>query len=324
MKRFLIIGLGSIGRRHTRNLAALYPSATFTFLRRNGTADALISDLNGRMITALDDLDYDLIVLATPSALHIDLLPRLIQSGAALMIEKPIVTTLDDCDAILAALDTAPDAVRVSGFNFRHIASLIQAQQMIANGRLGRIIRASFKAGQWLPDWRPTQDYREVYSGSIALGGGVELDLVHELDVARWFFGELDLKYAIGGQLSQLEIESNDVATMILAPPKGAPIVEVSLDYVSRQRVRRYEIVGELGTLIWDLSGTLELREPNGKTTQIDHAEGGFDVAASYVDMMSRLMDAQTGAWPAHLQSLADGVISSRIAIQARTKGNKQ
>jgi predicted dehydrogenase len=324
MKRFLIIGLGSIGRRHTRNLATLYPTAAFTFLRRSETPDALISDLNGRTITALDDLDYDLIVLSTPSALHIDFLPQLIQSGAALMIEKPIVTTLGDCDAILAALDTAPDAVRVSGFNFRHIASLIQAQQMIANGRLGRIIRASFKAGQWLPDWRPTQNYREIYSGSIALGGGVELDLVHELDVARWFFGELDLKYAIGGQLSQLEIESNDVATMILAPVKGAPIVEVSLDYVSRQRVRRYEIVGELGTLIWDLSGTLELREPDGKTTQIDHTDGGFDVAASYVDMMTCLMDAQNGPWPAPLQSLADGVMSSRIAIQARTKGHKQ
>ena len=79
-----------------------------------------------------------------------------------------------------------------------------------------------------------------------------------------------------------------------------------------------------LGTLIWDLSGTLELREPDGKTTQIDHTDGGFDVAASYVDMMTCLMDAQNGPWPAPLQSLADGVMSSRIAIQARTKGHKQ
>ena len=309
MKRFLIIGLGSIGRRHARNLATLYPDASFTFLRRSATPD---------------DLSYDLIVLATPSALHMDLLPKLIQSGSALMIEKPIVTTLEDCDAILAALEVAPAAVRVAGFNFRHIASLVQAQHMIADGRLGRIVRASFKAGQWLPDWRPTQDYRDVYSSSVAMGGGVELDLVHELDVARWFFGELDLKFAIGGQLSQLDIESNDVATMILAPQAGAPIVEVSVDYISRQRVRRYEIVGELGTLIWNISGTLKLREADGKTTQISRVDGGFDVAASYVDMMSRLMKAQDGLWPAPLQTLADGVTSSRIAIQARTEGHKQ
>lgn len=323
MKRFLIIGLGSIGRRHTRNLAALYPGADFTFLRRRDVADDLIAGLGGRTITALDDVAYDLVVLATPSALHMDILPDLIASGAALMIEKPIITTLADADAILALLDTAPDAVRVAGFNFRHIPSLVTAQRMIAQGKLGRIVRASFKAGQWLPDWRPDQDYRTVYSASVGLGGGVELDLVHELDVARWFFGDLDLKYAIGGKLSQLEIESNDVATMILAPAAGPPLVEVTLDYVSRQRVRRYEIVGEEGTLIWDIAGTLALRETGGKTTVLDTATGGFDVATSYVDMMSRLMAAKDGAWPAPLQSLADGVISSRIAIQAR-EGHSQ
>lgn len=324
MKRFLIIGLGSIGRRHARNLATLYPDGDFTFLRRSDSPDDLIVELGGRTITCLDDVAYDLVVLATPSALHMNLLPQLIASGVSLMIEKPIVTTLADCDTIFAALETAPDAVRVAGFNFRHIASLFTAQQMIADGKLGHIIRASFKAGQWLPDWRPTQDYRDVYSASVILGGGVELDLVHELDIARWFFGDLDLKYAIGGKLSRLEIDSNDVATMILAPETGPPLVEVTLDYVSRQRVRRYEIVGDAGTLIWDIAGILELRETGGKTTVIDTASGGFDVSASYVDMMSRLMSAQTDDWPAPLQPLADGVISSRIAIQARTKGHKQ
>lgn len=323
-KRFLIIGLGSIGRRHARNLAGLCPGADFTFLRRADSPDDLIAELGGRTITALDDLDYDLVVLATPSALHMDLLPALIMAGVPLLIEKPIVTNAADADAILALLDTAPAAVRVAGFNFRHVASLITAQAVIAEGRVGRIIRASFKAGQWLPDWRPTQDYRTGYSASVALGGGVELDLVHELDLARWFFGDLELKFAIGGKLSNLEIESNDVATMILAPAKGAPLVEVTLDYVSRQRVRRYEIVGEEGTLVWDIAGQLALRQTGGKTTVLDRAEGGFDVSGSYVDMMARLMAAQTGDWPSPLQPLADGVISSKIAILARSEGQTQ
>lgn len=318
MKRFLIIGLGSIGRRHARNLAALYPGSCFTFLRRAVGTEDLITELNGRTITTLDELDYDLIVLATPSALHMDLLPTLITSGKSLMVEKPIVTSLADANAILNLLADSPDAVRVAGFNFRHLPSLMMAHTMIGEGKLGQIVRASFKAGQWLPDWRPAQDYRDVYSASADLGGGVELDLVHEIDVARWFFGDLDLKYAIGGKLSSLEIDSNDVAAMILAPASGPPLVEITLDYISRQRVRRYEVVGENGTLVWDISGTLEFREAAGKTTVMLNSGDGFDVAPSYVDLMSRLMEARTGNWPTPLQPLADGVISSRIAIAAR------
>lgn len=323
MKRFLIAGLGSIGRRHTRNLAALYPGSDFTFLRRSVQPDDLVAELGGRSITAWDQGAYDLIVLATPSALHIDLLPELIASGCPLLIEKPIVTSQADCDTISAALAAASPAIRTSGFNFRHVASLMQARKVIAEGSLGHIVRASFKAGQWLPDWRPTQNYRDSYSASQKLGGGVELDLVHEIDVARWFFGELDLKYAIGGRLSRLEIESNDCASMILAPQSGGPIVDISLDYVSRQRVRRYEIIGDEATLIWDINGLLELRLPDGECRPLAQAETGFDIAASYVDMLSRAIAAQEGIWADPLQSLADGLISSRIAIEAR-EGHRQ
>ena len=329
MKRILIIGLGSIGRRHTRNLAALYPGSAFVFLRHMAQSDALVDELGGRVETdlerALQD-DFDLAVVSSPSANHIDVLPRLIAAGVKLFVEKPIVTSLQDCDVISQSLANAPDAVRISGFNFRYLQSLNTMRDMIKSGALGTIVRASFVAGQWLPDWRPDQDYRKVYSADAARGGGVELDLVHEIDVARWFFGDLELDYAVGFKASNLEIVSHDVSSMILTGRKNgaktAPIVHISLDYVSRKRVRQYEIVGDSGSLFWDIAGTLHHVTAQGRVL-IDERASGFDVGGTYVTMMAGLLEGTPEQQKWTLQSLEDGLASSRLAILAQMKGSQ-
>lgn len=326
MKRILIIGLGSIGRRHARNLAALYPGSAFVFLRHTGQSDAFVRELGGRVERDLEralQQDFDLAVVSSPSANHIDVLPRLIASGVKLFVEKPIVTSLEDCDTISQDLAKAPDAVRVSGFNFRYISSLKTMRDMIKAGVLGTIVRASFVAGQWLPDWRPDQDYRKVYSADAARGGGVELDLVHEIDVARWFFGDIELDYAIGLKASNLEITSHDVSCMIFTRrrngEKVAPIVHISLDYVSRERVRQYEIVGDSGSLFWDIAGTLYHVTAEGRKLLDEHANG-FDVAGTYLTMMEGLLGSTSKEDTSSLQSLEDGIASSRLAILAQMK----
>lgn len=323
--RFLIIGLGSIGRRHTRNLAALHPKASFSFLRRQKSPDALVSELGGDVFTDLGEAlkdRFDLVVLATPSALHMDALALLIASGLPLLIEKPIVTSPRDCERCLELIAASPPAPRAAGFNFRYVPSLLKMKQLIQDGTLGTIVSASFRAGQWLPDWRPDQDYTQSYSASRRLGGGVELDLVHEIDVARWFFGDLDLRFAMGGQLSALSIESNDVTRMILSPDAGGPIVDIGLDYVSRQRVRRYEITGDKGSLIWDIGGQLDLVTDQGRTS-VDLDDGAFDVGQTYVAMLNAILDPTGSNDTPRFQSLEDGIISSQLAIAARDKGQR-
>lgn len=333
MKRhFLIVGLGSIGRRHMTNLAQRHPDACFTVLRHSAASDPLCDHLGA---TVTDDKaaalsgEYDLAVISSPSANHIDSLPHLITQGTPLLVEKPIVTSLADCDRIDALLKSAPPALRVAGFNFRHLPVLQCMRKIIQSGELGRIVRASFTAGQWLPDWRPGTDYRAGYSADAARGGGVELDLVHEIDLARWFFGEMDLRFALGGRLSDLGLHANDVAAIVMSGSdrtsgRNAPIVQVSLDYVSRRRLRHYEVVGDRGGLCWDIAGTLDRITPSGRETILD-VPGGFDVAASYVAMMDAIENVRHGAdWPTGLQILEDGVLSTRLALAARDYESKQ
>lgn len=325
--RFLVVGLGSIGRRHATNLASLVPDAQFTFVRRHAAVDEFTRHFGARVVAELDEvLDerFDLAVLATPSAAHIDVLPRLVATGWPLLVEKPIVTSVADCDRIASALDRAPDAVRVAGFNLRHVPSIRLLKELVADGALGRVVRASFVAGQWLPDWRPGTDHRSSYSADAGRGGGVELDLSHEYDLARWLFGELDVAFASGGRFSELGLRANDTAVAVLTPGRDQPpLVTVTLDYVSRRRVRRYEIVGDRGSLVWDLDGSLTLLSGEG-VRHLDAGPDAFDVGASYVTMMRALVasDRGSGAAP-ELQSLRDGLASTKLAVRARDEGSR-
>ncbi|MBI1494717.1 Gfo/Idh/MocA family protein [Halocynthiibacter styelae] len=323
----LVIGLGSIGRRHLRNLATRFPDADLHVLRHRDAPDAEASAMGATLHSDpghILEMDIDLVVLATPSANHIDLLPRLIAKGCHLLVEKPIVSTMTDCDLVLKALQNAPAAVRVSGFNFRYLPSLQKAQALIASGTLGQIARASFTAGLWLPAWRPDQDYTKGYSADAARGGGVEMDLVHEIDVARWFFGDLKMDFAKGGHQSHLTLQANDTSLAVLSGAQGGPFVQIALDYVSRRRLRHYEIVGDASGLHWDLSGTLEHLKPEG-VTPLAQAPEDFDVTQTYLamfDSMAAAIACDT-TFP-HPQSLEDGIASTRLAIEIRDKGSSQ
>lgn len=146
----------------------------------------------------------------------------------------------------------------------------------------------------------------------------MELDLCHEIDLARWFFGDLQVDYSAGGKFSSLDLRSNDTATAILSPVGDlSPLITVSLDYVSRRRVRRYEIVGDRGTLSWNIDGELSVATSAG-CRSLPIGERDFDVGASYTQMMRALMTAtETGAHE-RFQSLEDGLESTLLALCVR------
>lgn len=320
----VIVGLGSIGRRHATNVATVRPDARLTFVRHHGGEDDFARRLRARVVGSIDDVELtscDLAILATPSDRHVDALPTLIRAGCPLMIEKPVVTDLDDCDTIESLLAESPPARRTVGFNLRYLPSLRRVRDLIDAGRLGRIVRASFTAGQWLPSWRPDVDYRTVYSAASIAGGGVELDLAHEFDIARWWLGDLAPLFAAAGTFSGLDISTSDTATSVLVPPGGrAPLVTVTLDYVARPRIRRYEVVGDAGTVQWSVDGSLRVETDDGSIDE-SFDDDGFDVGATYRTMLEAMLAPADGArWPS-VQSVEDGLATTRLALAVRRLG---
>lgn len=313
--RFLVIGTGSIGRRHVANLKGLVPGGRLAFLRHDARADDFSSMMHAHVFGALDraiEWRPTMAIVASPSDRHFDTLPGLLAAGIPTFIEKPVVIRAEDC-AYLAGLrrvDLPPTQV---GCVLRFTDLVVRLKSWLDEGQLGRLIRARFECGQYLPDWRPGSDYRTSYSASRERGGGVIFDLVHEIDLAVMFFGDCTLLHAVRDQRSSLQITSEDVALLHLRAADGLPI-EVALDYVSRRPRREIRVVGEEATAILDFrTATLALHSPSGEEQRV---VGTVSADAAYRLELAELLDAAHGRGMTRLP-LHEGLKATRLAIAA-------
>jgi len=318
LQRALLIGTGSIGRRHLANLRALAPGVQVDVLREGRPGP--LPEFDATLSTTLDEAlakSPQLVIVATPTSAHLRYLQAAIAAGIAFYAEKPVVGSAAELDALEATCRGHRMPPNIVGCNLRFLPSLHRLRELVRDGALGNIARASFECGQWLPDWRPAQDYRQGYSARAELGGGVALDLIHEIDAARWVLGELRVLCAVSARNSALEISSSDTAAYLLQAERGA-LASVQVDYVARRATRRYRIVGDQATADWDLPArTLTLSDVAG-TRAIDLPADAFDVAGTYVTAMSELLAAIVAGTPTS-QPLEEGMRSLRIALQAHT-----
>jgi predicted dehydrogenase len=316
----LLIGSGSIGVRHLNSLKVLGGPLHVTLLRRKNPSNDLSNAIDADVVFSLSQAIQsrpDCAVIATPSSLHIESLPELLTAGIPVYIEKPIVASWEDLRKIrscLATLSKIP--ITLSGCNLRFLTSLRILRTSLLRGVIGRVVRVGLQSGQWLPDWRPAQDYRLAYSAKSSLGGGVILDLIHEIDIARWLFGEFTDVKALAGRFSSLDIDTEDTAQILLGRKEG-PLISISLDYVSRLPVRCYDIVGEEGTLRWDL-GTRTIGHISHHGQKLVECESGdFDISATYLRAMREFFESVQSGRPTS-QDIYDGLQSVELALRAR------
>jgi predicted dehydrogenase len=318
--RIAVAGTGSIGRRHISQLQLLLPHLQLVLLRTNGQVDAyaeaqhaeVVPDLAAALLQPLDAL-----VIATPSNLHAELVLQGMAAGLAMYIEKPVVTSVAQLHMVEAQVATSGTCPLVQiGCNLRFLPSLQRLRKLLQEGVIGRVVRASFEAGQWLPDWRPYQDHRQSYSADSHRGGGVLLDLIHEIDASRWILGELSPVACAIAHVPALRIRSEGAAIGLLRSTEGS-LVQLGLDYVARRPIRRYQLVGDLGTLIWDLPRQELMLERPEQRLQIPCGAQGFDVAATYAAAMAAFVASLRGQAPP-VQPLQDGLASAALAIRLK------
>ncbi|CCQ89755.1 putative oxidoreductase, GFO/Idh/MocA family protein [Nitrospina gracilis 3/211] len=319
--RALIIGTGSIGTRHVENIRELFPETEFVFLRREAVRDALADACRAEVVANFYETLQprpDFAVVATPSGLHMDAITPLIEAAIPFYLEKPAVTRQSDVDALRRLLKenkfSGPTFV---GCNLRFLESIVRIRDILKEGSLGTVVRTQLTVGQWLPDWRKAQDYRQSYSARSDLGGGVIFDLIHEFDLARWWFGEFEHVTGHSGKFSMLDIDAEDTATILLKKKEGPPLVTINMDYVSRQPVRRYELVGDRATLVWDL-GERTLKKIGARETEIiDCGVSGFDMVDSYRTAMRHFIQCVETLQPTCLD-VTDGLKTTELALKAR------
>jgi predicted dehydrogenase len=250
--RALVVGLGSIGRRHARNWAAL-GLGPVAVCRQTNTTQPEPLGIDAREFRDLDEaLDDrpDVVLVTNPTSLHVATACKAVQAGAHVFVEKPISHTLEGVAHLLSEAERSQKLLMV-GYNLRFHPGLARLRQLLEHGAIGKTVSARAEAGEYLPDWHPWEDYRTSYSGRAGLGGGALLTFSHELDSLCWVLGAPSRVAAIAAHASSLEIDTEDVGELILQFPNG-PLASVHVDYLRRPPSRSLEIVGEEGLVRWE------------------------------------------------------------------------
>lgn len=260
-RRALVVGLGSIGSRHLQNLRHLCPNTRIAVLRRAGASATHALDLGADEVVASlkSALEFapDACIVACPSPFHVEVAEVFARVDVPLLIEKPLGDELGAA-AALVRLCRERSVTLAVGYNLRFLPSLRAAREQIALGVIGEVFSVRAEVGQYLPDWRPGTDYRLGVTAQAKLGGGVLLELSHEIDYLIWIFGMPARVAAVGGCSGQLSVDVEDIMELTLQYDHPWRLISLHLDMLQRRPYRHCRMVGTHGSLEWDgLTGSV-------------------------------------------------------------------
>ena len=314
--KVLIAGTGGIGARHARNVRAIEPDATFVAVRHE--PNALTEELSMTTVPNLDKAiahGADLAVISLPPFLHAETVSKLVDAGIPFYVEKPVAMFVRDIeDAARKAAETG--LVTMVGCNLRMCPGFQKIRDIVSAATYGAARHARLSVGQYLPDWRPGRDYREVFSSSRAQGGGVLLELIHEFDLARFLFGEFSFVAAEAGISGALDMDAEDWGDVTLRNADMA--VAVHLDCLDRAGTRQGRIVCDTGTIRFDTAAAdLSVFDAKDKGWRSIFEDGDFDAAGALRAAMAHFIACTRNGSQTN-QPFYEGVESLRLSERAR------
>lgn len=246
-----VIGFGSIGARHCQNLLKLGINDITLFREFGSGNDLCLNEVYD--FAEFLKLQLDFIIISNPTAFHYKYLKTILQRNINVLIEKPVASNYIDYENIKSELKEYTGFSMVA-YNMRFHPVIKDTKMLLEDKSLGQVYSARFFVGQYLPDWRPNTNYSKSYSAINEMGGGVVLDLSHEIDMARYFFGNVKGQFhSISTKVSDLEINTEDIAE-IHYQSESKVIISLHLDYLVRGYSRYFEIIGEKSRLLGDLT----------------------------------------------------------------------
>ncbi|MES2590609.1 MAG: Gfo/Idh/MocA family oxidoreductase [Bacteroidota bacterium] len=273
--RVLIIGLGSIAKKHINALKRIYTDVTIFALRSGDTPERVEGVIN---ISSVNDCPaIDFIIISNPTAFHAEAIKQVVHLKKPLFIEKPPFHTLEHTNDILAMI-SENEIITYTAFNLRFLDCLIYLKKNID---LNKVQEVNVYCGSFLPNWRSNTDYKKNYSANVSMGGGAHLDLIHELDYVLWIFGKpLEVKSTFRSN-SKIGIDAVDYANYMLI--YGGFAVNIILNYYRQDTKRTCEIVMDDDT--WNanlITNTITSYKNN--TTIIESEQTVLD---TYTDQMN-------------------------------------
>ncbi len=296
ISRALVVG-GGVGLRHLNNLKTLLPDLDICLLSRYSKLENknleinVISDLAEAIL-----FKPEITIIANPATLHSEMVSSLAPTGTAFFIEKPLAASVIDAERIKKQTDTYSSLVMV-GYNLRFSPSLCFLKNLIDEKEFGKVISVRSDVGQDLRTWRPGVDYKNSVSAQKLLGGGVLLELSHEIDYLSWIFGDIQHVNSMVGMISQLDADVEDFASIHLVTKSHVPI-SLTMDFFRQGKSRECVVVFENVTLKWDgIAGSVSTLSSNGEWEILKI--WARDLVGTYTAEMKYFLDCIfTGAIP--------------------------
>jgi predicted dehydrogenase len=337
----LFVGLGSVGQRHLRNLRALKRDAIDIIAWRALGLNRVITDgmqaedgadpvalYQCREVSTLDagfaeKPDYTFV--CNPTSMHVPVALAALRGGSNVFVEKPLSHNLKDVEK-LADEALQRNLVGYVGYQFRFHPAIQCLKKLLQDDAIGRVLAVQSAVGEYLPGFHEYEDYRTTYAARSDLGGGVVLTHSHELDYLCHLFGMPNRVFAVGGQLSDLEVDVDDMVALIMecgSPARPLPVT-LMMDYVQRPPVRNCVVIGEHGKIVIDLAApSLVKFGPNGEANSIERWPD-FRRNDMFIDQLNHFLACCDGDQQPE-STLLDGTQVLKVALatlhSVRTRG---
>lgn len=281
MKNYKIafIGIGSIGTRHLKNICHVLDGRGTDYIidvYRSTPVRDLSEEIKPlvKAVFAYEDGpkdNYDIVFVTNPTFLHYEALQKFVKHTRSFFIEKPIFDKASVDQSVFEQLNKVVSYVACP-LRFHPVIRYVKE-----NVNLNDVISARAISSSYLPDWRLGTDYRKCFAAHREMGGGVGIDLIHEWDYLTNFFGMPVKSFSIQEKISNLEIDSDDLAIYIAKTDKAS--IELHLDYFGRQTIRTLELYTKDDTIHCNLlGGTISYLKTN-KVFRVEVDRNAYQIA---------------------------------------------
>lgn len=254
--KYLVIGCGSIGKRHIRNLKAIgIETENITAIetrkdRQDEVKNLGVSKIYENLDEALEGKKYDASIICSPTNLHTDQAIKLAENKINFIVEKPLCNNLNNVDKLVKLVEKNNLVVLVA-YIFRFAPITKKVKEILEKNLIGKVLYARGEFSEYLPDWHPYEDYRSFYMAEKKQGGGSILDQSHIFDLVHYLLGNFKSVIGIVDKKSSLEVNADDVSELIVKL-KNDIIVSLHTDIFGRGHKKFLEIKGEKGNIMWD------------------------------------------------------------------------
>lgn len=276
--RIVFCGLGSIAKRHLKNVCTFLDERDDSYeidLYRS-SLKPLPEDIQPlvskeHLFSEAIQKTYDVVFVTNPTSHHYETLRKFKAYTKSFFIEKPVFDSTEVDESIFGELKDT-DCYVACPLRYNPVLQYVKEHV-----NLKEVISARAISSSYLPEWRPGQDYRQCYSAHKDMGGGVGIDLIHEWDYLTWFFGMPEKCYSIQDKISNLEIDSDDIAIYIAKA--GNKTIELHLDYFGRKSIRRLELYMPDDTILCDILKGSVIYQKKNKSINLNAERNAYQIA---------------------------------------------